>query len=101
MNTVVVRYRTKPEHADENQRLVEAVFADLAATNPDGIAYATYRLADETFVHIAAIDGENPLTSSDAFATFQAGLGDRCDDGPDPQAATLVGSYRFTPKVTA
>ena len=31
--TRVIRYRTKPEHADENERLVRAVFAELAESN--------------------------------------------------------------------
>ncbi len=30
--TKVIRYRTKPEHADENERLVRDVFAELAET---------------------------------------------------------------------
>ena len=29
--TRVIRYRTKPECADENARLISAVFAELAA----------------------------------------------------------------------
>ncbi len=29
MTTTVVRYQAKAERADENQRLIEAVFADL------------------------------------------------------------------------
>jgi acyl dehydratase len=98
MSTVVVRYTPKPERADENQQLVEAVFADLAETDPGGLRYATFRLADGTFVHIADIEGdENPLAASAAFAAFQENIGDRCaeGDGPNPQAATLVGSYRF------
>lgn len=95
MGTIVVRYRTKPDRADENQRFVEAVFEELAATNPDGLRYATLRLADDTFVHIADIEGENPLAATEAFANFQADLGDRCIEGPNPQEATLVGSYGF------
>ena len=96
MPTIVVRYRTKPEHADENQRLAEAVFADLAATTPAGLRYSTLRLADNTFVHIAEADeGANPLNESAAFAEFVAGVGDRCEpgEGPNPQPATRVGSY--------
>jgi hypothetical protein len=96
MSTIVVRYRPTPERADENQQLVEAVFAELAETQPDGLRYATYRLADGTFLHIADLDGDNPLQSSAAFAAFQEGIGDRCQPGhrPDAQDATLVGSYR-------
>ena len=95
---IVVRYRPQPDRADENQRLVEAVFAELAATDPGGLRYATLRLADGTFVHIADVEGDaNPLAETAAFAEFQKGLGDRCadGDGPNPQEATIVGSYGF------
>lgn len=95
---IVVRYTPKADRADENQALVEAVFAELAATGPGGIRYATLRLADGTFVHIADIEGdENPLQQTSAFAEFQRELLDRCEEGmgPNPQEAVLVGSYGF------
>jgi len=98
MSTIVVRYRPTPERADENQALVEAVFAELAESQPDGLRYATFRLDDGTFVHIADVEGDvNPLASSAAFAEFQREIGERCapGDGPNPQPATLVGSYRL------
>lgn len=98
MSTIVVRYRPKPERADENQRLVEAVFAELAETDPGGIRYVTFRLEDGTFVHIADVGADdNPLGATSAFKRFQAGLADRCepDEGPNAQDATIVGSYRF------
>jgi hypothetical protein len=96
MSTVVVRYRPKPEHADENQRLVEAVFQALAEKQPDGLRYITLRLADGTFVHVADVTADtNPLGELDAFAVFSAGVADRCEpgEGPNPQPATVVGSY--------
>lgn len=98
MSTIVVRYRPTPDRADENRRLVEAVFAELASTDPGGLRYATFHLADGTFVHIADVEGEvNPLGQNEAFARFQDGIADRCEpgDGPNPQPAELVGSYRF------
>ncbi len=98
MSTIVVRYRPTPDQADHNQRLVEAVFAELAEADPGGLRYATFRLADGTFVHIADVEGEeNPLAANAAFDAFQQGIGDRCEDGegPNPQPATLVGSYRL------
>jgi hypothetical protein len=94
----VVRYRPKAHRAEENQRLVEAVFAELAESSPGGLRYATLRLDDGTFVHIADIESEvNPLTESAAFAAFQNDMGDRCEpgEGPNPQPAVLVGSYRL------
>jgi hypothetical protein len=92
----VVRYVTSAESADENARLVAAVYAELATTSPAGLSYATYRLDDGvTFVHVAELSGEeNPLQSSAAFAAFQAGLGGRCVEPPVAADAVLVGSYR-------
>lgn len=95
-NRVVVRYRTKPDQADLNHGLVEAVFAELAAADPGGVRYATLRLADNTFVHIADIEADpNPLGSIAAFAEFQKEIGDRCLPGHEPvvEAAELVGDY--------
>jgi acyl dehydratase len=97
--TKVVRYRTTPEAADENERLVKAVFAELAETTPDGFRYATFRLDDGvSFVHVAVLDGDvNPLASSPAFAAFQAGIGERCVEGPNPADATAIGNFRLLP----
>jgi hypothetical protein len=98
MSTVVVRYRPKADRADENQRLVEAVFAELDDTDPGGVRYITFRLADGTFVHIADVSADpNPLASVGAFAEFQKDIMDRCEPGeaPNPQTAEVVGSYGF------
>ncbi len=97
MNTVIVSYSTREDAADENQRLVEQVFDQLAGDEPDGLRYASFRLADGvTFVHVAMMDGgSNPLASSTAFQEFQRGIEDRCGEAPTPRPATVVGSYRF------
>jgi hypothetical protein len=98
VSTLVIRYQPKPDQADENQRLVEAVFAELAAVKPDGLRYATFRLADGTFVHIADVDTDhNGLVELASFKEFAGGVNDRCEPGhePNPQPATLVGSYGF------
>lgn len=96
--TVVVRYRTRPDAADENARLVEAVFSSLAELAPEGFRYSTYRLADNvTFVHIACIpETANPLATLPAFAEFQRDLIDRCVEPPAPSDASVVGSYGWT-----
>ncbi len=101
--TKVVRYRTKPEHADENARLIGEVFAELAESEPDGLRYAAFRLDDGvSFVHVAILDGEvNPLSGSAAFAAFQAGIGERCAEGPFPADATLVGNFGLLPSGAA
>jgi hypothetical protein len=95
----VIRYRTKPESADENQRLVEDVYAELAARDPGGMRYATLRLVDGvTFIHIFMTDSDDtPNTMGDiaAFVEFQRELAQRCVEQPAAQAATVVGSYRL------
>src|SRR5262245_51446934 len=98
MSVVMVRYTTKPDRADENQALVEQVFAELSATQPDGLRYTTLRLADGvSFVHIAAVDtadGANPLTTTAAFAEFVRDVEARCVEAPVAMQATIVGAYR-------
>ncbi len=85
------------EAADENQRLVEAVFAELAETRPDNVSYLVLRLDDDSFVHISfhghAPDETNPIASSGAFARFIDGHEERRQDGVNQQRATLVGAY--------
>jgi hypothetical protein len=95
--TVVVQYKTHEHAADENQKLVEEVFAQLNQADPGGVRYATFRLADGvSFVHVAVIEGEeNPLQDIPAFKEFQSGIGDRAAAPPESAAATMVGSYRF------
>jgi hypothetical protein len=95
--TSVIRYQTRPEAAEENQQLVEQVYAQLGREDPGGLRYATFRLADGvTFVHVAVVEGDvNPLLQTAAFAEFQRGIADRCVEPPVAAGATLVGSYRF------
>lgn len=101
MKRVVVRYKVKPDRADENQQLIERVFAKLAETRPDGLRYASLRLADGvSFVHVASIetdDGSNPLTALAEFGEFTSDIADRCDEPPVAQDATVVGTYGFVP----
>jgi hypothetical protein len=93
--TMVVRYRTRPEAAEENARLVAAVYTSLAEAAPGDFAYATYRLEDGvTFVHVARLgDRENPLPKMPAFLEFQRELEQRCVEQPAPSEATVVGFY--------
>jgi hypothetical protein len=97
MPRFVVRYKTTSDQAEENQLLVERVYAELAETGPEGLRYATFRLADGvTFVHVADVesDDHNPLSEVVAFEQFQQDIAGRCEEPPDAQEATVVGSYR-------
>jgi hypothetical protein len=83
--------------ADENQRRVEGVFAELEQAQPDNVSYIVLRLADDSFVHVSfhdhTDDEVNPIASTAAFAHFQDGHGERREGGVDQQTATLVGAY--------
>jgi hypothetical protein len=93
----LIRYRTKPDQADANAKLVEAVYAELHRTRPEGLSYATFRLADGvTFIHLVQVLNEpNPLLTMKAFGEFQAGIADRVDQPPAQEDLTEIGSYRF------
>jgi len=93
--TVIVRYRTRPDSADENARLIKAVLSAVTAVGPADFQYAIYRVADGvTFVHVARHGGdENPLVDLPEFVEFTRELGQRCAEPPAPSEATLVGSY--------
>jgi hypothetical protein len=98
MNTIV-RYQTKAGRADENQRLIEAVFAELDEHEPDGFTYKVFRLADNvSFIHvfIEHDDVAHPasLQALDSFQAFVADLPERCDAAPVTMGATIVGGYR-------
>jgi len=95
---LVTRYAmSSPEAANENQRRVEGVFAELAAAQPDSVSYIVLRLADDSFVHVSfhnhGDDEVNPIASIAAFAHFQDGHADRREGGVDQQTAELVGAY--------
>jgi hypothetical protein len=98
---LVTRYAMQSsEAADENQRRVEGVFAELAATEPSNVSYLVFRLADNSFVHVSFHDHRddepNPIASGAAFAHFQDGHADRRDGAVDQQTAQLIGSYITT-----
>jgi hypothetical protein len=99
MGKVMVRYRVKPERAQENEQLVRAVYEELARTAPPGLRYATFRLADGvSFVHVASSetqDGTSPLPAVAAFQRFQEGIAERCEEPPLASELHEIGSFRF------
>jgi hypothetical protein len=99
MPTLVVRYKTKSERADENQRLVEDVFAALREMDATGFAYTCLRLDDGvSFVHVVVEEeGEHPVSLADvpAFQRFVADIAERCEEQPLAVPATVVGAHRL------
>jgi hypothetical protein len=98
VKTIVVRYKTQPERAEENQKLVENVYAALEELRPDGFSYATFRLEDGvSFVHIAREEDAAGFSLSElpAFRAFVENVADRCVEPPEAKGAAVVGAYNF------
>ena len=98
MPTIMVRYKVKPGRTQENQELIERVFADLKRTNPAGLGYASFKLDDGvSFMHIARLTDtkDNPLTKLAAFQAFLEKHDERCEEAAVATPVTEVGSYRF------
>jgi len=96
----LIRYKTRPETADENQRLVEKVYEELTAREPGRVHYATLRLEDGvTFMHLFITDSDDAadtLGGIAAFSEFLRNLPQRCAEAPVAQPVTVVGSYRMS-----
>jgi hypothetical protein len=99
MRRVMVRYKVKPDRGAENEALVRAVYEELQRTRPAGLHYATFALDDGvSFVHLSSIeteDGRNPLADVEAFARFQEGIGDRCEEAPAVAQLREIGSFQW------
>ena len=99
VKATVVRYQTKPDRADENQQLIETVFAELEQRNAEGFTYKVFRLEDGvSFVHVVIehddVDKRDSLQDVPAFQAFVANIADRCDVPPLAMRATVVGGWR-------
>ncbi|MEP6823876.1 MAG: hypothetical protein ABI919_03595 [Ramlibacter sp.] len=97
MKTMLIRYKVKPGMADENQRLVEQVYAQLAREKTAGLRYQTFRLEDGvSFLHIATREGgpeDSPLPKLETFKAFVAGIKERCVEPPVQTESRPIGSY--------
>jgi hypothetical protein len=97
MGSSMVRYKVRPDRADENVSLVKAVYEQLAQEKPEGLHYATFRLPDGvSFMHLV-VETDQPgriLGEVAAFKAFSADIESRCEEPPVVTELTLVGSYR-------
>jgi hypothetical protein len=93
----IVIYQAKPEDADENQRLLEQVFAELQAKQPTDVRYLLARMNDGTFVHLVFSDGagQPSFAQLDSFKAYVAGVRDRIVAPPQQSEATIIGDYRM------
>ena len=96
ISSVVVSYQVRPEAVAEHVRLIEAVFAQLHAEQPDNVEYKVVRLDDGvSFVHISSADtpdGSNPLPELAAFKEFGRDSAARITPLHSAHAADIIGS---------
>jgi hypothetical protein len=96
MGSSMIRYKVRPDRADENEALVKAVYEQLARERPEGLHYATFKLPDGlSFMHVV-IDSDQPgriLNEVAAFKAFVADIAGRCEEPPVATELTLIGSY--------
>ena len=81
----MVRYATKPEATAENERLSRAVFDQIRAERPEGVAYGLFRDGDE-FIHLfvnLADDSADLVTEMSSFHAYQSDLASRCTSTPE------------------
>ena len=96
----LVRYAAKPERAAENEALSRAVFAELRARTPGGVAYALFRNGAE-FVHLfvnLAEDSSDAVTELPTFKAFGKDSSERYEAPPQVERLSLqlVDAYGFT-----
>ncbi len=95
MNGTLIRYKASPERAEENQQLIEKVFAELRAKSPNDVRYMVLRLDDGTFLHfvVGAPERTSAITELEAFRSFQQGIKQRSVEPPQRSGAIVVGNY--------
>jgi len=92
----IMRAGVKPGHAADVEAAAVKVFAALHELQPDGLRYASLRVADDSYLILLEVaDGtENPLPTIPAFQEFQAGLPGWLSGPPVIETASVVGGYR-------
>lgn len=97
MESVMVRYKVRPESAAENEALIRNVFDELRAAAPDGVRYASFKLDDGvSFVHIASFDspdGNTAFNRMPAFRAFVERIKDRCEIPPEVSPLRAIGNH--------
>jgi hypothetical protein len=95
----IVRYKVKPGHVEENERLSKRVYEALQRNQPKGLHYATFKMEDGlSFVHIVSYDNgrdNSILVDLPEFKEFVADIKERCEEMPVNVELAEVGSYHF------
>jgi hypothetical protein len=98
MSVVMIRAKVKAESVVDIEAAAEKMFAAVHAAQPDGVQYASTRLADGvSVVALLALDDpdDNPLLALSEFREFQERLPEWLAEPPTVEPLTVIGSYRL------
>ncbi len=96
MTTALITYRVKPHELDRHLELLRAVYAELEASDAQGLRYATFQL-DDAGGFVEVVMGEDlpqPLPRLEAFRRYRADLDERCEERTFTELAEIA-SFRF------
>ena len=98
IDRLMIRYRVHPKDLETNLSLVRAVYDELEAVRPPGLAYATFQLEDGlSFVDVAlGPDLPGPLPGLRSFRDFRAGHEARCQERLTDEF-NVIGTYGMLP----
>lgn len=94
----LVTYTVKADRVAENEALLKAVHAHLAAKGDPDLRFAAFRTGDRTFVHLISVSGPEhaaALDESPVYRAFLETLPDRCEGRPTTQALRAVETLNF------
>jgi hypothetical protein len=98
LSVLIVTAKVAPEHTADVEASARRMFAAIGRAAPDGVKYASTRLADGvTYVAVLEVaDGaENPLPAIPEFVEFQQGLRGWVAEPPAAGPAAVVGNYKL------
>lgn len=91
----MMRYTVKADQMQTHLGLLHDVFNEMNATEPDGLAWTVYKVADSrTFIeYVEGPDLPQPLPLLESFQRYRAGLDERCEEPREFLELELVNSY--------
>ena len=98
MSVTMIRAKVKAERVADVEAAATTMFSAIEQAQPEGVRYASCRLADSaTFVILLQLEEgiENPLAAVPEFREFQANLKDWIAEPPTTEQLTVVGSYNL------
>ena len=98
MNVMMIRAKLKAESVSDIDAAAEKMFSAIDAAQPEGVKYASVRLADgvSAVAFLALEDpADNQLQAIPEFREFQSQLPEWLAEPPIVEPITVIGSYEM------